>query len=135
MARAALAAVLAIAALITASCGGGDRTAARRDLGPPPLTVPRPTPPPSQTSTATEPPTTTSTPPSTTPTQPSTTPTEPSTTTGPAPASHPSAPSGGQQAPSGNTRQDSPGHDVPPPSGSPAERFERFCRENPGACG
>ena len=37
--------------------------------------------------------------------------------------------SGGTQAP-----QDSPQNDTPPPSGSPAERFEQFCEENPGAC-
>jgi hypothetical protein len=37
--------------------------------------------------------------------------------------------SGGTQAP-----QDSPQNDTPPPSGSPAERFEQFCQENPGAC-
>jgi hypothetical protein len=36
---------------------------------------------------------------------------------------------GGTQAP-----QDSPQNDTPPPSGSPAERFEQFCEENPGAC-
>jgi hypothetical protein len=136
VARATLAAVLAIAVLTTASCGGGDHTAARRDLKPPPLTVPRTTPPPAtQPSTTSQP---TSQPSTTTTTQPTTTTTEPSTTpttTAPPPASRPSPSSGGEQAPSGNTRQDSPGHDVPPPRGSPAERFERFCRENPGACG
>jgi hypothetical protein len=36
---------------------------------------------------------------------------------------------GGTPAP-----QDSPQNDTPPPSGSPAERFEQFCAENPGAC-
>jgi hypothetical protein len=29
---------------------------------------------------------------------------------------------------------DSAGNDIPPPPGSPAARFERFCRQNPGAC-
>jgi hypothetical protein len=29
---------------------------------------------------------------------------------------------------------DSEQNDTPPPSGSPAERFEQFCQENPGAC-
>jgi hypothetical protein len=42
----------------------------------------------------------------------------------------PDNPSGGAQAP----RQDSPQNDTPPPKGSPAERFEQFCQENPGAC-
>ena len=36
---------------------------------------------------------------------------------------------GGTPAP-----QDSPQNDTPPPSGSPAERFEEFCQKNPGAC-
>lgn len=31
-------------------------------------------------------------------------------------------------------RPDSPENDVPPPKGSPAERFERFCEENPQQC-
>ena len=30
---------------------------------------------------------------------------------------------------------DTPENDVPPPADSPAERFEDFCEENPGACG
>jgi hypothetical protein len=39
-------------------------------------------------------------------------------------------PSGGTQAPPADTE----GNDTPPPSGSPAERFEDFCAQNPGAC-
>jgi hypothetical protein len=42
----------------------------------------------------------------------------------------PSDPSGGVQAPPSDTPQ----NDVPPPSGSPADRFEQFCKDNPGAC-
>jgi hypothetical protein len=50
--------------------------------------------------------------------------------TGPAtPPADTGGDTGGTQAP-----QDSPQTDTPPPSGSPAERFERFCEENPGAC-
>lgn len=30
---------------------------------------------------------------------------------------------------------DSPENDTPPPEDSPAERFEDFCNDNPGACG
>jgi hypothetical protein len=30
---------------------------------------------------------------------------------------------------------DTPESDVPPPEDSPAERFEEYCNENPGACG
>jgi hypothetical protein len=42
----------------------------------------------------------------------------------------PDNPSGGAQAPP----EDSPQNDTPPPKGSPAERFEQFCQDNPGAC-
>jgi hypothetical protein len=31
--------------------------------------------------------------------------------------------------------QDGPGNDTPPPPGSPAERFEQECEQNPEACG
>jgi hypothetical protein len=37
--------------------------------------------------------------------------------------------------PPARTAPDSPQNDRPPPAGSPAERFEKFCNENPGACG
>jgi hypothetical protein len=30
---------------------------------------------------------------------------------------------------------DTPENDAPPPEDSPAERFEQYCNENPGACG
>ena len=32
------------------------------------------------------------------------------------------------------TPQDTEQNDTPPPSGSPAEKFEKFCEQNPGAC-
>jgi hypothetical protein len=51
----------------------------------------------------------------------------------PAPAPQGDA-SGGAPAPQ-TQPQDSPQYDTPPPKGSPAERFEKFCDENPGACG
>ena len=38
-------------------------------------------------------------------------------------------------APQPETPQDTPTSDTPPPAGSPAERFEDFCNDNPGACG
>ena len=41
----------------------------------------------------------------------------------------PQPPSGGAPAP-----PDTPENDTPPPPGSPAERFEQFCSDNPGAC-
>jgi hypothetical protein len=51
--------------------------------------------------------------------------------TGGAPAqTTPTTPSGGAQTPQNDTQQ----HDVPPPKGSPAQRFEQFCKDNPGAC-
>jgi hypothetical protein len=37
---------------------------------------------------------------------------------------------GGAGTPPSDTKQ----HDVPPPNGSPAQRFEQFCKNNPGAC-
>ena len=33
------------------------------------------------------------------------------------------------------TPQDTPENDSPPPKDSPAQRFEDYCNENPGACG
>ena len=45
------------------------------------------------------------------------------------PAPTPDSTGGGAAAP-----QDTETNDTPPPSGSPAERFEQFCEENPGAC-
>jgi hypothetical protein len=32
-------------------------------------------------------------------------------------------------------KPDTPENDVPPPSGSPQEAFEKMCEENPEACG
>lgn len=60
-----------------------------------------------------------------------TTTTDTTTTTAPAPTeTAPSEPSGGTPAP----ESDTPQNDVAPPSGSPADRFEQFCKDNPGAC-
>jgi len=61
--------------------------------------------------------------PETVPTVPET-PTAPETTT----------PEGGGTG-AGGGQPDSAENDVPPPSGSPQERFEQFCEQNPGACG
>jgi hypothetical protein len=33
------------------------------------------------------------------------------------------------------TAPDSPTNDIPPPKGSPQERFEQQCQQNPAACG
>ena len=43
--------------------------------------------------------------------------------------------SGGSPAPAPAPRPDSPQNDRPPPEDSPAQRFEEFCEQNPGACG
>ncbi len=43
-------------------------------------------------------------------------------------------PSGGTGTPD-PAQPDSPENDVPPPPGSPQEAFEKFCEQNPGACG
>jgi hypothetical protein len=37
--------------------------------------------------------------------------------------------------PSDTAPTDTPESDTAPPSNSPAERFEEYCNENPGACG
>ena len=37
--------------------------------------------------------------------------------------------------PSDTAPTDSPESDTAPPSSTPAERFEEYCNENPGACG
>lgn len=72
-------------------------------------------------------PTTDTTPTVTTPVEPpaTTTTVDPATETlpeeGPAPEPEPPA--------------DSPDSDTPPPEDTPAERFEDYCNENPGACG
>jgi hypothetical protein len=42
----------------------------------------------------------------------------------------PTQPNGGAAPPPSDTER----HDVPPPKGSPAQRFEEFCKQNPGAC-
>ena len=37
--------------------------------------------------------------------------------------------------PAEDPRPDTPDSDSPPPADTPAERFEEWCNENPGACG
>ncbi|MGH2955852.1 MAG: hypothetical protein ACRDL6_02520 [Solirubrobacterales bacterium] len=63
----------------------------------------------------------------------------PETTAPPAPAETTPAPvTPTTTAPSGKQggrKPDSPANDVPPASGSPEEQFERFCEQNPAACG
>jgi hypothetical protein len=100
--------VLLAFAVGAAGCGGDDE-ASQKPPKPPELTVPRGT-----------------------RTQQETTGTE--TTRQTAPSGAPQT-EGSGGAPSRSAPQDSPQNDSAPPKGSPAERFERFCDENPGACG
>ena len=94
-----------------AGCGGDDEPSAETTRELPDLSIPK----------------TDTTPTVTTPVEPPTeTAVDPATETlpeeGPAPAP--------EQPPS-----DSPESDTPPPEDTPAERFEEYCNENPGACG
>jgi hypothetical protein len=52
----------------------------------------------------------------------------------PAPAETVPSSNGGTPAPEAEPPADTPENDTPPPPDSPAERFEQFCDDNPGAC-
>jgi hypothetical protein len=103
--------VAVLACSVPAGCGGDDEPAADTSDTVPELTVPQ--------TDETEPP----------PTQTETTPPEPTETTVPPPDD------GGTPAPEPEPPPDAPENDSPPPPDSPAERFEEFCNDNPGACG
>ena len=127
--RVALALALTALVPFLAACGGGSENASEPlPTTAPTLTVPGETKTPEvDNSSTTEAETTTtddsSTATSTAPTQTTATP------------SNPSAPSGGAQAPAtGGATPDTPDNDQPPAEGSPAEKFEDFCKDNPGAC-
>ena len=105
---------LMLLAFAAPACGGDDEEA-RRTPKPPELTVPGrtltdDTAPDTSTGTAPEPPQ------------------SPGTDTG-------GGTCGGATSPPDPSRPDSPQNDVPPQPGTPEDRFERFCNENPGACG
>jgi hypothetical protein len=95
-------------AVATAGCGGDEESAAKPAPEAPELTIPETDAQPAPPTETT--PTTETTPPST----------SGGTTT---PEQQPQAPA------------DTPENDTPPPANSPAERFEDFCNDNPGACG
>jgi hypothetical protein len=100
--------LIALLVLLAATVGcGADNEAAEAPPPLPDLTVPQ-TDADESTGTETTPPVTETTPPATTEAAPE---------------------------PQPETVPDSPANDTPPPADSPAERFEEFCNENPGACG
>jgi hypothetical protein len=110
--------VLTLTLLALAGCGGDDEPV--RESGPGVLTVPRSATERQRTVPRTE----------TTPT--ATTETAPPREGGGAPV--PQAPQP-DPVPTPEPPVDSPDNDVPPPADSPAERFEQYCQDNPGACG
>jgi hypothetical protein len=107
IAIAAVATGLIVGIVIADSGGSGGGTASVPELKPPPGTIKGDT--------------------GTTGEQTSSVETTPAQTQTQAPTT---TPSGGTAAP----QNDTPTHDVAPPQGSPAQRFEQFCKDNPGAC-
>lgn len=109
IARLALILATLLVAIAAPGCGGDDEPAASSPVTEPELTVPQPDEadePETETETAPEPP--------------------PETTAPPADEA---------PVPEAEPPPDTPENDTPPPQDSPAERFEEFCDENPGACG
>jgi hypothetical protein len=99
-------------AVAIAGCGGDDEPSTRTARELPDLSLPTTT--------------TRTTPPVVDRTAPTATTVDPATETLP------------EEGPRTTTPQDpadTPENDAPPPQGSPAERFEQYCNENPGACG
>ena len=120
---------LALIAPALAACGGDSEDSSSTPVEKPPLTVPG-----ESTAGSTDSTGTSST---------ETTPSDDeagggSGTTGP--ADQPNPGNGGVPAPDNNNPpadqppEDSPSNDTPPEPGSPADRFEQFCAQNPGAC-
>jgi hypothetical protein len=107
---------LALAALLLVGCGGDDESADETTPALPNLTVPR-----GDTGETVEP-------------EPAPVP-DPATEPLPPVETVPPSSGGGAPAPETEPPPDSPENDAPPPADSPAERFEEFCNENPGACG
>jgi hypothetical protein len=112
--KALLAALLAIA-LVASGCGGDDEPSAETQPALPNLTVPQ------GDTTETE--------------EPAAPLPDPQTETLPPVETVPPSTGGGTPAPEAEPPPDTPENDTPPPADSPAERFEEFCDDNPGACG
>jgi hypothetical protein len=115
---------LALIAPALAACGGGGDDTSSTELQKPPLVPTGST----DSTESTESTDTTGT--GATDTAPSTGPLDqPNPGNGGVPAPDQNQPPADQPAP-----QDSPSNDTPPEPGSPADRFEQFCAQNPGAC-
>jgi hypothetical protein len=122
-----VAALTALAPFL-AACGGNSKNASEPLPTAPTLTVPGQAKTPTITTTTDTTTTTTGT--STT----STTTTTPTQTT-PTTTSNPSTPQGGAAPPqTGGASPDTKQNDQAPAAGTPASKFEQFCRDNPGAC-
>jgi hypothetical protein len=130
MSRVRLAAPFVVLMLIVAGCGGSKVTVQEVPGDPVSLSVPGTGEALAPQATATATGTATVTPTATT--------TSDGTTTGQTPSNQTSASTGtgttggGTAAPSTGT--DSATNDQPPPAGAPAQDFEDFCAQNPGAC-
>lgn len=114
-----------VAVLVPAlvGCGGGSKNAAKPLPPTPTLTVP------GQNATPSVPKTSTGATGTTAPA------TQTAVSTTPTTQSNPSTPQGGAAPPqTGGASPDSPSNNTSPPAGSPAQRFEQFCKDNPGAC-
>ena len=116
----------ALVAVSLAACGGDDEPS-NDEIRKPPLTVPTGSSTDS-TDTTTDETGTTDTAPDPSDETPAPAPAEP-------PLDQPNPGNGGTPAPDTNDPpRESPENDTPPEPGSPEERFEQFCSENPGAC-
>jgi hypothetical protein len=120
---------LALIAPALAACGGDDEGSSSSEVKAPPMTTPG-----ESTEMA---PATGQT--DSTETSPADESGSDGSTTGP--MDQPNPGNGGVPAPDSNNPpppsppdEDSPSNDTPPEPGSPAERFEQFCAQNPGAC-
>lgn len=120
------AAVLAVLAPLLSGCGGGSENTAEQLPPTPTLTVPG-------EGKAPDIPEASGTTGATGTTGPASTSTTPSTS--PAATPSPGTAQGGAAAPqTGGATPDSPQNDQAPATGTPADKFESFCNDNPGAC-
>ena len=122
----ALLVAVSLALAIASGCGGDEEPSAENAPPLPELTIPRTDPEPEPVETEPEP--------EAAP-EPEATPEPEAPAAEPDQSAPPPATDGGSPAPPPEAPADTPENDTPPPPNSPAERFEDFCNENPGACG